>query len=696
MNSVPEKMFSVGEFLVDPRANLLKRKTVEKRLEPKLITLLCFLAKSQGEVVSREQLSAAVWPGVVVGDETVTRAIFALRNALGDDAKQPRYIETISKRGYRFLVDPEPFVSVDEGKTGFRYWPWLALVSIVAVVAGLMVMMGGRESALEIDKILPITKSEGREMSVSIHRPSQTMAYAYHIGPGADIYTHSLVTGDTQRITDDEWIEFSPIFIDESSIVYIRVLGSEWQVVRKLIAPESDTLEPEVLYKAEKPIGYPSFAGPSSRFIWFNEFVHSGKNDVISLDLITGKSESLRTRVPNLPSVLHRPYYIPEKNILYILNEDAKTVSMMTIDLNTFEFDEIASGFDYINGFEFISERRLIVSGKSDSTEGIWTYDLDTQEADILLLASGAEGIGNVMLDMANDTIYYETSRKDFDVQVIFPGANNPVERFPKLNSNGIDVNSVFSASGKYVYFVSSRSGYFELWAYNRESEQARVVTSVEGQGMLRPVISDDDKYAALVYESEKLRFAVFDLATGKALSDQAIPKMRYPLSWSRDGKSIYVSEHFEHVNLYRYDRDTLESELIQEYAGLYARENANGETLMYMDYAKKALVKVDLSTGEVVDLTGAIKGLDNLAPGQLVQYGDRVYATYWNGEENLLISYPLVDDGKSEETSHSVSMVKWGGWITDIRVKKNGEIEMLYSELKLDIADVMKIELKK
>lgn len=76
-----------------------------QRLEPKVADLLFLLAASPGEAVGRERIMEALWPGQVVGDDSLARAVFKLRQALGDDAKAPRYIETLSKRGYRLIAD---------------------------------------------------------------------------------------------------------------------------------------------------------------------------------------------------------------------------------------------------------------------------------------------------------------------------------------------------------------------------------------------------------------------------------------------------------------------------------------------------------------------------------------------------------------------------------------------------------------
>jgi TolB-like protein/Flp pilus assembly protein TadD len=66
--------------------------------------VLLALVETAGRVITRDQLLAAAWPGVVVGDEALTQTIIKLRRALGDNPRSPAYIETISKRGYRLVA----------------------------------------------------------------------------------------------------------------------------------------------------------------------------------------------------------------------------------------------------------------------------------------------------------------------------------------------------------------------------------------------------------------------------------------------------------------------------------------------------------------------------------------------------------------------------------------------------------------
>ncbi|MCB1035045.1 MAG: helix-turn-helix transcriptional regulator [Acidobacteria bacterium] len=107
--------FQLGPFRVQPSLNRLTGEFGCVRVEPKLMDVLRFLAGRAGRVVSKEEIVEAVWPEVYVTDSVITRAIAGLRRALEDDARSPRFIETIAKRGYRLLVSPAEAGTDDSG-----------------------------------------------------------------------------------------------------------------------------------------------------------------------------------------------------------------------------------------------------------------------------------------------------------------------------------------------------------------------------------------------------------------------------------------------------------------------------------------------------------------------------------------------------------------------------------------------------
>jgi len=100
----PRDDFLLGDWLVQPRLNLLKRGEDAVRLRPRTMDVLTYLAARPGEVLPRAALVDAIWQRRFVADSVLTRVVFELRQALGDDPDQPRYLETVHKRGYRLIA----------------------------------------------------------------------------------------------------------------------------------------------------------------------------------------------------------------------------------------------------------------------------------------------------------------------------------------------------------------------------------------------------------------------------------------------------------------------------------------------------------------------------------------------------------------------------------------------------------------
>lgn len=95
--------YRFGPFDLDVAAGQLTRSGERVSLRPKCFDLLLFLASHPGELLSKERLLDEVWGDVVVGDATLSRTITELRDALADDPDAPLYIETVPRRGYRFI-----------------------------------------------------------------------------------------------------------------------------------------------------------------------------------------------------------------------------------------------------------------------------------------------------------------------------------------------------------------------------------------------------------------------------------------------------------------------------------------------------------------------------------------------------------------------------------------------------------------
>jgi DNA-binding winged helix-turn-helix (wHTH) protein len=99
-----EDPFHLGDWLVEPMLNRVSLNDACVQLEHRVMAVLVCLAEHAGEVVTRRDLVDSVWDEGFVADNTITHAVTELRKAFGDDARDPRFIETIHRKGYRLVA----------------------------------------------------------------------------------------------------------------------------------------------------------------------------------------------------------------------------------------------------------------------------------------------------------------------------------------------------------------------------------------------------------------------------------------------------------------------------------------------------------------------------------------------------------------------------------------------------------------
>ena len=97
--------YLIGPFRLDLHSGELLRNKTAVPLEPKVFALLAFLVANHGRLVSRQELLDAIWKEAHVTDASLSQAVGALREALEDNPREPRYIATVPRRGYKFIAD---------------------------------------------------------------------------------------------------------------------------------------------------------------------------------------------------------------------------------------------------------------------------------------------------------------------------------------------------------------------------------------------------------------------------------------------------------------------------------------------------------------------------------------------------------------------------------------------------------------
>ena len=152
MGCVLDGDFRVGPWLVAPSLNRVSRNGTTVQLEPKVMSVLVCLAADAPEAVSKEKLLQTVWPDTFVGEGVLVRSIVELRRLFEDDAKEPRVIQTIAKRGYRLVAPVVPgngrisqaaapaVGGLHSGHLTASKWKlWLLVVAGVVLLCGLLV-----------------------------------------------------------------------------------------------------------------------------------------------------------------------------------------------------------------------------------------------------------------------------------------------------------------------------------------------------------------------------------------------------------------------------------------------------------------------------------------------------------------------------------------------------------------------------
>ncbi|MCP4547498.1 MAG: hypothetical protein GY835_13655 [bacterium] len=243
--------FLIGQWQVQPSRNLLTWTDGNVQLTHKSMEILCLLAEANGEVVSRQQLIAKVWPGTVVNEEALTRVISDLRRALGDDRHKPRYIETIPKRGYRLVAQvvrrstapppqseqepaplhPEPVIGETSGPRR-----WVAVTGFLIVIMALFALtrfmlnppVQEDSRPPEPLQVSPLTSDPGHDAFPSFSPDGTRIAFSRRTTE-ADPY-HVYVKQPRQaqelQLTDGEFSDKYPTWSpDGSTVAFVRLDG---------------------------------------------------------------------------------------------------------------------------------------------------------------------------------------------------------------------------------------------------------------------------------------------------------------------------------------------------------------------------------------------------------------------------------------------------------------------------------------
>lgn len=256
---VPEgrlAVYSFGDVVVDEEGFRARRGQETLDLEPKALELLLLLVRRAGQLVTKAEIQAAVWPDTAVTESALTRVVAQLRKVLDDDARDARYVETVPTRGYRFIApvtvgaaaDTPAAASASSAPASSPWTPrprsrlgrWLAVTVPVVVVVAVLGALAWRASRSDAGRLAPkaerpvlLSTTPGMNGFPTFAPDGASLAFASDRTGSFEIYVRGLdpaaaevaVTRDAQQNVQPAW---SP---DGRWIVYASLgRGGLWVV----------------------------------------------------------------------------------------------------------------------------------------------------------------------------------------------------------------------------------------------------------------------------------------------------------------------------------------------------------------------------------------------------------------------------------------------------------------------------------
>jgi DNA-binding winged helix-turn-helix (wHTH) protein len=294
-------------FELNLRSGELRKDGRRIRLQAQPFQMLALLIDNAGEMVTREEVSRALWQTdtFVDFDHSVAVAVNKIREALGDSAENPRFIETLPKRGYRFIgniavpaLTPAPSVFEPASRVNFPSgWVLIGAGTISSLLAVIAVMViHGRshsQAVMATTTPVPFTALPGNEFSPAFSPDGSRIVFSWDGDPssgakGFDLYVKAIGSETLLKLTQhpSEWLSptWSP---DGTQIAFHRMAGAETgiYVVPALGGTERKLRSTRIPYAMAAPISW----SPDGKLIAFGDPVpneHSDRVFLLSLDTL--------------------------------------------------------------------------------------------------------------------------------------------------------------------------------------------------------------------------------------------------------------------------------------------------------------------------------------------------------------------------------------------------------------------------
>jgi len=562
-----------GSFELDPQSGELRKAGVIVSLQEQSLKVLVELLQRPGDLVTREQLCQRLWPnGTFVDFEHGLNAVInRLRETLGDSADSPRFIQTVPRRGYRFIAPVKGVVDspaavpesmVRPPKT--RKWIWMAMgvAGMVLFVAAVALLRREPSASNPSPSIVALTRLAGRESGPAFAPDGEQVAFAWSGEKldNSDIYVTIVGSNSVRRLTTDAADDLAPSWSpDGRHIAFLRKSGNSARIHLMSALGGVDTKLgdfPVGVIEAEEIRGAQLSWSPDGRHIVAGRDPRFSDGVTAGLYLIPVEGGEPRAIThPTHPAFDLAPTFsLDGRRLAYV-----ECVSMGVFlpvllpsqcAVRTTEIDD--AGVPTAAPWTVTSQpvepvglawsrdsKSIVFTAGSPGPMRLWRTWVDASRA--------AERI-----EIAGDWAEYPAtagsrdrlafSQAAWDSHLYRFAAGLPAEQVAP--SSSFETDPHFSPDGRRLAFVSGRSGKVDIWVAAADGSNARQLTHNARQWPGSPAWSPDGHTVA--FDSNDVggpvRIWVVDADGGtprqitNGPGNQSVPR------WSHDGRWIYFS----------------------------------------------------------------------------------------------------------------------------------------------------------